>query len=64
MNDHVPLGSLGSPGLPVGSYDQLGSRGRPDLAWPPEPRPPRPPNRRGLLRRVPGLRLRAATGTR
>ena len=53
MNQHVPLANLGSPGLPLTSYDQLGSRRRSDLPWPPE-RPPRsgPPRRRGLLRRV------------
>ena len=53
MHQHVPLGSLGSPGLPISSYDQLGSRSRPDLPWPTEPPPrPGPRRRRGLLRRV------------
>ncbi|GAB2591134.1 hypothetical protein [Microlunatus antarcticus] len=62
MTQHVPLGSLGSPGLSL-PYDQLGSRSRPDLPWPEEPpdrHAPRP--RRGLLRRV--ARLQAVTGTR
>lgn len=53
MHQHVPLAHLGSPGLPLTSYDQLGSRRRSDLPWPRE-RPPqggrRP--RRGLLRRI------------
>ncbi|MGI3786229.1 MAG: hypothetical protein ACRYG2_36250 [Janthinobacterium lividum] len=63
MYQHVPLGSLGSPGLSV-PYDQLGSRSRPDLPWPPERRPRLgPPRRRGLLRRV-VQPLRLASGTR
>jgi hypothetical protein len=67
MNQHVPLGSLGTPGLPLSSYDQLGARRRQNLPWPAEPPPrPGPTRRRGLLRRV-GRAVRApglATGTR
>ena len=64
MNQQVPLGSLGTPGLPLGSYEQLGSRSRTNLPWPAE-RPPRPgpTRRRGLLRRV-GRLPRLAAGTR
>jgi len=63
MHQHVPLASLGSPGLPVSSYDQVGSRSPTNLPWPPERPPrPRPPGRRGLLRRVGGW-PRPAVGT-
>ena len=61
MNQHVPLGSLGSPGLSL-PYDLLGSRSRPDLPWPdepaarPRPAPPRPP--------APGARRSGVTRTR
>lgn len=62
MHQHVPLGSLGSPGLSL-PYDQVGSRSRNDLPWPSRPSErsaPRP--RRGLLRRVPQP-LRLVPGT-
>ena len=59
MLPHVPSASLGSPGLHLRSYDQLGSSSRSDLPWPAEPPArPGPTRRRGLLRRVvhlPGL---------
>ena len=64
MNQHVPLGSLGTPGLPLTSYDQLGARRRENLPWPAEPPPrPGPTRRRGLLRRL-GHRNRLVAGTR
>ena len=59
MHPHVPLGSLGSPGLPV-PYDQLGSRRRADPPWPPETPTaggPRPRSGHRVRLRV-GLRLR------
>ncbi|HEY0237453.1 MAG TPA: hypothetical protein VGC37_02295 [Friedmanniella sp.] len=63
MYQHVPLASLGSPGLPVSSYDQLGSHRRLDRPWPPDPpAPPGPHRRRGLLRRV-GHLVRPAVRT-
>lgn len=66
MTTHVPLSSLGTPGLPLSSYEQLGSptRSRINLPWPAE-RPPRPgpTRRRGLLRHV-GRLPWLATGAR
>ncbi|SEP68176.1 hypothetical protein [Microlunatus flavus] len=64
MNPHVPLGSLGTPGLPLSSYEQLVSPSRTNLPWPAE-RPPRPgpTPRRGLLRRV-GRLPRLVVGAR
>jgi hypothetical protein len=62
MHQHVPLGNLGSPGLPT-PYDPLRSHRRVDKAWPPEPRSgPGPRPRRGLLSRIRRV-VRPAVGT-
>jgi len=63
MLQHVPSASLGSPGLPLRSYDQLGSRSRSDRPWPRERPRPGPRKRRGLRRRVFGL-VRLGLGAR
>ena len=64
MSQHLHLESLCTYGLPLRSYDQLGSWSR-DHQPRPTALPPRPrPNRRpGLLRRV-GRLSRLVAGTR
>jgi hypothetical protein len=61
---HLHLESLCTYGLPLRSYDQLGSWSRDHLPRPTAPPPaPRPNRRPGLLRRV-GRLSRLVAGTR